>query len=73
MDKMLLSIWEVVLGAPDRVNIRASCMTRASVRLMLKCQITSYSTKPKRYKYKTCHDVKTAYITYMPKDQTPEA
>ena len=48
MDEMQLSKWEVVQGAPDRVNYRASCMTPAFVKKMLKWQSTS--TELNRFK-----------------------
>ena len=54
MDGCKRSEWEVVLGAPDRVNI--ACVMHDTRLCQIYVKMTS--TELKRCLYKTCRDVK---------------
>ena len=55
MDKMKLSKWVMVLGAPGGINI--PCLMQ-DTRLCPKMTDISHGTQ-KRFRYKTCHYVET--------------
>ena len=57
MDRCKISKWEVVLGAPDRVNIPCLIHDIRLCQIDVKMTNNQHGTKIKRCKYKTCHDV----------------